>query len=88
MSGIGAAGFRNDPDDFQFAIVGDRSGGKRDGVFEAVLGKVNALQPEFVMSIGDYMEGYTFDAAELAARWAEVDGFTKALEPPLFLVVT
>jgi len=79
--------FRNDPNDFQFAIVGDRSGGKRDGVFEAVLAKVNALQPEFTMSIGDYMEGYTFEPDELAARWTEVDGFMRKLESPLFLVV-
>jgi hypothetical protein len=79
--------FRNNPDDFQFAIIGDRSGDKRDGVFEAVLGKVNALQPEFVMSIGDYMEGYTQDVDKLAAEWDEVAGFTKTLEPPLFLVV-
>jgi len=79
--------FRDDPDDFQFAVVGDRSGGARPGVFEAVLAKVNALQPEFVMSIGDYMEGYTFEPGKLAAEWAEVDGFVKALEPPLFLVV-
>ncbi|MEN3975394.1 metallophosphoesterase [Emcibacter sp. SYSU 3D8] len=79
--------FRNNPDDFQFAIIGDRSGGMRQGVFEAVLGKVNALQPEFVMSIGDYMEGYTFEPDKLAAEWAEVDGFMQKLESPLFLVV-
>ncbi len=79
--------FRNDPATFQFAVIGDRSGGKRDGVFEAVLAKANALQPEFVMSIGDYMEGYTFEPGKLAAEWAEVDGLMRRLEAPLFLVV-
>ena len=45
--------FRNDPDDFQFAIVTDRTGGMRPGVFARSAAKVNELQPEFVMSVGD-----------------------------------
>ena len=43
----------NDPDNFQFAIVTDRTGGHRPGVFEDAVHKLNLLQPEFVMSVGD-----------------------------------
>jgi len=42
----------NDPDNFQFAIVTDRTGGHRPGVFEDAIRKLNLLQPEFVVSIG------------------------------------
>ena len=48
----------NDPDHFQFAIVSDRAGGHRPGVFMDAVNKLNLLQPEFVMSVGDLIEGY------------------------------
>ena len=51
--------FNNDPDNFQFAIVTDRTGGHRAGVFEDAIRKLNLLQPEFVISVGDLIEGYT-----------------------------
>ena len=49
--------FQNDPDDFQFAVIGDRSGGNRPGVFPAAVDLLNLLRPEFVMSVGDFIEG-------------------------------
>lgn len=55
----------NDPNRFQFAIVTDRTGGHRPGIFEDGVRKLNLLQPEFVMSVGDLIEGYTEDLAEL-----------------------
>jgi hypothetical protein len=79
--------FRDDPDEFQFAIITDRTGGPRPGVFEGILAKVNLLQPEFVMSVGDYIEGYSRDKAKVVAEWEEIEGMTRALEPPLFYVV-
>lgn len=79
--------FANDPDDFQFAIITDRTGGHRPGVFPAILKKVNLLQPEFVMSVGDYIEGYTSDKERLLAEWAEIDGWVEVIESPLFFVV-
>lgn len=49
--------FRNDPKDFQFAIVTDRTGGMRPGVFSRAVTKVNELQPEFVITVGDLIAG-------------------------------
>ncbi|WP_089722167.1 hypothetical protein [Candidatus Entotheonella palauensis] len=44
----------NDSKHFQFAIVTDRTGGHREGVFEDAIRKLNLLQPEFVMgALGD-----------------------------------
>ena len=79
--------FANDPDNFQFAIITDRTGGHRPGVFPAILEKVNLMQPEFIMSVGDYIEGYHSDKDIQRAEWAEMDGMLEALEAPLFLTV-
>jgi len=79
--------FLNDPDNFQFAIVGDRAGGVRLGVFAAAIDRLNLLQPEFVMSVGDLIEGYTEDEERLRDEWAEIDGMVNSLEMPFFYVV-
>ncbi len=77
---------KNNPDHFQFAIVSDRTGGHRPGVFEDAVRKLNLLQPEFVMSIGDLIDGYTEDEAELDRQWTEFEGFVEQLEMPFFYV--
>ncbi|MFO7957774.1 MAG: sugar-binding protein [Candidatus Brocadiia bacterium] len=78
--------FRNDPADFQFAIVSDRTGGHRPGVFGEAIGKLELLQPEFVMSVGDLVEGYTDDEDELDRQWAEFIGLVDGLGIPFFFV--
>jgi len=76
----------NDPEQFHFAVVTDRTGGHRPGVFEDGVEKLNLLQPEFVMSVGDLIEGYTEDMNTLTAEWQEFDAFVNALEMPFFYV--
>jgi len=76
----------NDPKNFQFAIVTDRTGGHRPGVFEDAVRKLNLLQPEFVMSVGDLIEGYTQDRAEIARQWDEFQSFTARLAMSFFYV--
>ena len=49
--------FLNDPNDFQFAIVSDRTGGPRAGVFSGAVEKLNLLRPEFVITVGDLIQG-------------------------------
>jgi hypothetical protein len=72
--------------DFQFAIVADRAGGHRPGVFENAIEKLNLLQPEFVMSVGDLIEGYTTDKDEIYRQWTEFNGFIDKLYAPFFYV--
>jgi predicted phosphodiesterase len=76
----------NDPNNFQFAIVADRTGGRRPGVFTEAVDKLNLLKPEFVLSIGDLIQGYTEDEAELDQQWAEFDALVTKLEMPFFYV--
>lgn len=76
----------NDPKAFQFAVVTDRTGGHRPGVFEEGIRKLNLLQPEFVMSVGDLIEGYSEDRTVINAQWDEFQGFIRQLEMPFFYV--
>jgi hypothetical protein len=78
--------WNNAPDRFQFAIVSDRTGGHRPGVFLTGIKKLNLLQPEFVMSVGDLIEGYTEDTERLDAEWREFNGFIDSLSVPFFYV--
>jgi len=77
--------FKDDPDSFQFVIIGDRTGGANvQGTFKIAMGQLNLLQPEFVINVGDLIEGYSDDKAELNAEWDESDGMLKTLEMPFF----
>ena len=78
--------WNNNTENFQFVVVTDRTGGNRPGVFEQGMEKVNLLQPEFVMSVGDLIQGYTEDTDELIRQWDEFDGFVDGLKMPFFYV--
>lgn len=71
-------------DDFRFVVVTDRTGEHRDGVFEGAMAKINLLRPEFVVSVGDLIEGYTEDLATLDHEWDEFEGFVARLGMPFF----
>jgi 3',5'-cyclic AMP phosphodiesterase CpdA len=75
-----------DPDEFRFVVVTDRTGEHRDGVFEGAMGKINLLRPEFVVSVGDLIEGYSEDRAVLDREWNEIEGFVGRLGMPFFYV--
>ena len=76
--------FYNDPDHFQFAIVSDRTGGVRRGIFADGVDKLNLMMPEFVMSVGDLIPGYSRDMDQLNAEWDEFFGVIENLKPPFF----
>ena len=80
--------FQNDPDNFQFAIIGDRTGGANaQGTFAMAMPQLNLLRPEFVINVGDMIEGYSDDPAELHAEWDEVDAMLDKLEMPFFRTI-
>jgi len=76
----------DDPNDFTFAVVADRTGGHRPGVFERAIEKLDLLAPAFVVSVGDLIEGDTQDPAEIAAQWAEFHAIVARLRMPFFRV--
>ena len=78
--------FANRPDEFQFVIIGDRTGGANvQGTFELAMDQLNLLRPEFVINVGDLIEGYTRDKAELNSQWEEVEAMLGKLDMPFFL---
>jgi protein-tyrosine phosphatase len=81
--------FQNSPDNFQFAVIGDHTGGHRQGVFPGAIDILNLLQPEFVMNVGDLIEGYVEDAEAkkvLESQWKASDETLSSLAMPLFMV--
>ena len=74
----------NRPNSFQFAIVSDRTGGRRPGVFTKAVEKINLLQPEFVVSVGDLIEGYSEDPGAWALEWSEFETKLTRLQMPFF----
>jgi hypothetical protein len=77
----------NAPGEFRFAIVSDRTGSHRAGIFAKAVERLNLMQPEFVLSVGDLIEGYSEDKEKLDSQWREFNGFVNKLEMPFFYVV-
>jgi len=76
----------NDPDRFHIAIMTDRTGGHRPGVWMKGIRAVNLLRPEFVVSVGDLIEGYTDDRQRVENEWQEFLGMIDQLEMKFFFV--
>jgi len=77
--------FQNEPQAFQFVIVGDRTGGANARkTFDMAIQQINLLQPEFVINVGDLIEGYSDQEADLNAEWDEIDSMLDALDTRFF----
>ncbi len=76
--------FYNNPMNFQFAIVSDRTGGHRKGIFGSAVDKLNLIMPEMVLSVGDLIEGYTENTEEIDNEWKEFNSLIEKLEMPFF----
>jgi len=77
--------FQNSPMEFQFVIIGDRTGGANVlKTFQTAMQQINLLQPEFVINVGDLIEGYSDQTAELNTEWAQADSWLNELDMPFF----
>ena len=76
--------FDNSPDKFTFAIISDLNGGEREGVFEKAVDQINLFQPEFVLSVGDLIDGGTEDTTQLKKEFDDFDRRASKLEAPFF----
>jgi hypothetical protein len=74
------------PDTFRFAIIGDLYSEYVPGIFEKAVNDLNALQPEFVLSVGDLVPGYSRDAAKITAMYDEFDRLLAPLKMPFYYV--
>ncbi len=78
--------FNDDTSKLQFAIISDVWGGNRPGIFEDAIDKLELLQPQFVMSVGDLIDGKTHDSTLIDAQWREFNRKVNSLSMPFFYV--
>lgn len=57
----------------RFAVIGDNTGIARPGVFQQAMRQLSWLRPDFILSVGDLIEGYTDDKAQIAQQWSAVE---------------
>ncbi len=71
-------------DNFHFVIIGDLTGGEEIGVFETAIEKINQMAPDFVMCVGDLIEGYTLDQPTIDSQWKSLQERLGKLNAPFF----
>ena len=67
LAGIGAQSPSNQTNDFRFSILGDRTGDADPLVYEQVWRDIDKLHPDFVINVGDTIQGG--NDATAAAEW-------------------
>lgn len=78
--------FDADDDKFTFAVFSDLTGGERPEIFEIAVAQLNLLRPEFIINVGDLIEGGTEDLAEIDAQWISFDERADRATAPIFYV--
>jgi hypothetical protein len=76
--------FEPEEEDFTFAIISDLNGGERKGIYQTAVAQLNRLDPTFVLSVGDLIDGGTEDSIQLKKEWDSFDDRTSRLNMPFF----
>jgi hypothetical protein len=78
--------FDSADDKFTFAVFSDLTGGERDRVFEIAVAQLAMLRPEFIINVGDLIEGGTEDLSEIDEQWNSFDERADRASAPIFYV--
>lgn len=73
-----------DGDSYSFAIVADRFGGEKKGIFSQILDNINGKNPAFIMSVGDLINGHTTNIKNVKRQWSEFDELISVSTVPFF----
>lgn len=68
----------------RFAIIGDRTGNAQPGIYEQVVSEIEALKPDFVLTVGDMIQGYSEDSLQIKKEWDEYITIISALSMPIY----
>ena len=73
---------------FSFAVLGDRTGAGPDSwaIMDRAIDELNQLRPDFIVFIGDIIEGQTPSYKAVLNQWNEADGHFSKIRAPLFMV--
>src|SRR5579863_1559729 len=72
--------------DFRFSILGDRTGDAQPGVYERIWNEMDAFHPDFVINVGDTIQGGNDGTA--ASEWRALRRFGIAIRfasPPAIM---
>ena len=78
--------FDSAADKFTFAVFSDLTGGERERVFEIAIAQLSLLRPEFIINVGDLIDGGSEDLTEIAAQWDSFDERANRATAPVFYV--
>ena len=78
--------FDNKAGKFSFAIISDLWGGYREGILDVAVEQLKLLRPEFILSVGDLIDGGTEDPDQMEKEWAEFNAVINRLDAPFFYV--
>jgi len=76
--------FELEEDDFTFAIISDLAGGERENIYSTAVSQLNRLDPTFVLSVGDLIDGGTEDTLQLEKEWNWFSLRASRLNMPFF----
>lgn len=70
------------PKPLRFAIFADNTGGGRLGILADAVSKANLLHPDFIIGIGDLVEGGVDNLPASRAEWQAIDDILAPLKVP------
>ena len=68
----------------RFAIIGDRTGGAVPGIYEQIVDEIERMKPDFVITVGDMIEGPETNEARIRAKWDEYLSIVSRLTMPIY----
>lgn len=77
--------FDASPGKFSFAVFSDLTGSEREGVFDVAVRQINLVRPEFIINVGDLIEG-SDDREEANSQWDHFDQRAGQARAPVFYV--
>ncbi len=70
---------------YRFAILSDRTGGHTPGIYPRVIEEMRLLNPDFVVTVGDHIEGYGEDYERSDAEWDSLLTMLRAFDVPVYM---
>jgi predicted phosphodiesterase len=68
----------------RFAVIGDRTGTAQPGIYEEIISEIERLKPDFVLTVGDMIEGPVSDTIETNRRWEEYKSLISKISMPIY----
>jgi len=78
-----------DKSSFNFAVIGDRTGSGTDSwkIMRKGISEINKLDPDFVIFIGDMIDGYDLKNVPIDSQWVKFEEIAASLKVPYLYVV-